>query len=113
SKQREAHEQRRQDKKLKDILHFLLSFLELDKDAASLLCNYPFFVGSTEEFRNERLKKRPLPARFWQMACPHAVLDDSLSNRRLHCLPQGEDQALKSKKMGKSRNLNRVRVSVH
>jgi hypothetical protein len=48
---------------------------------------YPFFVGSIEEFQKRAAKKRPRPARFWQSACPHAVLDVSLSIRRLDRRP--------------------------
>jgi hypothetical protein len=56
SKQCEAHQQRRQANKLKNILHLLLSFLELDK-----VLPPPVFItlfhGSTKRIPNGRLKK--------------------------------------------------------
>ena len=76
-------------------------------------CVKSLFIGSTEEFQNERLKKRPRPAGFWQMPCPRARLDDSLSIRRVNRGWTESGQQFKSKKMGKSRNFNRDGPMVH
>jgi hypothetical protein len=73
SKQREAHQQRRQANKLKNILHFLLSFLELDKGAAFPPVIFHPFLWQHQRIPNERLKKkRPRQGTFWQMPCPCA-----------------------------------------
>lgn len=46
------------------------------------------------------------------MSCPHDILDDSLSIRRVDLVSAEVDHAFKSKKMGKSRNFNRMRGGV-
>src|SRR5829696_5927736 len=71
-----------------------------------------FLLAAPKNSENERLKKETSSAPFWQMPCPHDILDDSLDIRRLNHLPAGADQAFKSKKMGISSNINREPGSV-
>jgi hypothetical protein len=69
--------------------------------------NLPFLLAASKEFQNERLRRGHRRGGFWQMACPHGILDNSLNIRRLSRARSRLGPAPQSKKMGKSRNLNR------
>ncbi|HKG80441.1 MAG TPA: hypothetical protein VKA78_13495, partial [Pyrinomonadaceae bacterium] len=92
---------------LKNILHFLLSFLELDKGATPSCVYSLFLLAAPKNSNNERLK-RGIVRPIWQMPCPHQVLGESLNIRRLDPAFSEALRPARSKKMGKSRNFNRA-----
>jgi hypothetical protein len=89
----------------------LLSFLELDNSAAPPVLNHPFLFGSTKELRDE-WQRGIVRGGVLAIAMPAGPMGRFLDYSPIQWLFIIRFSVCKSKKMGISRNLNRLgRVS--